>query len=544
MGFGYCLIHSSRNEELAPHMCDTLTDAASLHSSRGSWTHINGKSTTYAYDSLNRLSSKTPDANFSSSATLFTYTASGKRLSMTDPSGSTAYTYNNRDSLLTKATPQGMLTYTYFPNGMVASAVSSNANGMNVSYAYDEGNRLTTVTDHRLANATTYTYDSANNVATVAYPNGVQSAFTYDTVNRLTAMNGYSYTLAPTGHRTGATEPNGRTLTWTYDNTNRLTKETIAGATPAGSVTYGLDAVGNRLSQTSTLTGISTGSFTYNANDRLSTETYDANGNTLVTGARAFTYDFEDRLVSMNSGAVTITYDGDGNRVAKTVGGVTTRYLVDDLTPAGYAQVVEELTSGAVTRRYTYGLQRISQDQLISGTWTPSYYGYDGFGSVRQLTNSAGTVADTYDHDAWGNAINVTGSTPNVYLYRGEQYDSDLSLYYLRARYYNPMTGRFLTLDPAEGVIGSPFSLHKYLYADGDSVNRVDPSGRGAIWERTIKIGKLLLKVAIHPRHHQFVEMGGLWCVHIMLLVHFGADQFHWKWQAPIPWLCGPTRQT
>jgi hypothetical protein len=133
-------------------------------------------------------------------------------------------------------------------------------------------------------------------------------------------------------------------------------------------------------------------------------------------------------------------YDGDGNRVAKTVGSVTTHYLVDDLNPTGYPQVVEELTgsgSGTVARQYTYGLERISENQWTNNTWTPSFYAQDGSGSVRRLTNSARAVTDTYDYDAFGNKINSTGTTTNNYLYRGEQYDSDLGLYYLRARYYN-----------------------------------------------------------------------------------------------------------
>ncbi len=90
-------------------------------------------------------------------------------------------------------------------------------------------------------------------------------------------------------------------------------------------------------------------------------------------------------------------YDGDGNRVAKSVNGVVTRYLVDDLNPTGYPQVVDELTSGAVTRTYTYGLQRIAQDQVISNTWTPSFYSYDGGGNVRALTNTAGATTDSYE---------------------------------------------------------------------------------------------------------------------------------------------------
>ena len=180
----------------------------------------------------------------------------------------------------------------------------------------------------------------------------------------------------------------------------------------------------------------------------------------------------------MNGGAVTLLYDGDGNRVAKTVAAATTRYLVDDLNPTGYAQVVEELVGGSVQRTYTSGLQRTSQNQLIGSTWTPSFYGYDGFGSVRTLTDSARAVTDTFDYDAWGNVVNTTGSTPNVYLYRGEQYDPDLGLYYLRARYFNPLTGRFLSRDPKKSSLGRPKTLHKYLYASSNPVNRKDASGR------------------------------------------------------------------
>ena len=73
--------------------------------------------------------------------------------------------------------------------------------------------------------------------------------------------------------------------------------------------------------------------------------------------------------MAMNGGAVQMLDDGDGNRVAKSVNGVVTRYLVDDLNPTGYPQVVDELTSGVVTRTYTYGLQRISQDQVVSNAW-------------------------------------------------------------------------------------------------------------------------------------------------------------------------------
>jgi RHS repeat-associated protein len=411
---------------------------------------------------------------------------------MTDASGTTNYGYDSMDRLTSKATPEGTLSYTYDAAGHVASIISSNTNGASMAYTYDSLNRLGTVVDSRLG-TTTYAYDPANNVTTATYPNGFQTIYTYDELNRVTAqasqVSGYTYQLGPTGNRTSASEYSGRQVTWSYDGIYRLTNESITGASGGknGNVAYGLDPVGNRESENSSLSGVPSGSFGYNADDEVSTESYDQNGNTLATGGKTFAYNSQNQLVSMGS-TVALVYDGDGNRVSKTVSGTgTTRYLVDDLNPTGYPQIVDELTSAAVTRTYTYGLQRISQDQVISNTWTPSFYGYDGGGNVRQLTNSARTVTDTYDYDAFGNKVNSTGTTPNNYLYRGEQYDPDLSLYYLRARYYNPSTGRFMSRDPYDGSTILPVTLHKYLYASGNPVNRIDPRGRADLFEYAIE---------------------------------------------------------
>ncbi len=353
------------------------------------------------------------------------------------------------------------------------SIASSNANGVSVTLTWDELNRLSTVIDNRLpsgANTAVYTYDAAGNVANATYPNGFQTTFTYDQLSRLTAVStpvsSYNYQLGPTGIRTGAVEGNGRTLTWNYDGIYRLTNETITSdpSNNNGSVAYGLDPVSNRLSQTSSLPGINSGSWTYNADDQISSETYDAGGNVISANGYVMTYDAENHLISKigNGTVVTMVYDAFGNRVAKTVNGVTTKYLVEDaVNPTGLPQVLEEVQNGVAVRTYTYGLQRISENQVINGSWTPSFYVYDGSGSVRQLINSVGAVTDEYEYDAYGNSFTKQGTTPNNYLYRGEQFDSDLSLYYLRARYYNPATGRFMSRDPEDGIAKDPASLHK-----------------------------------------------------------------------------------
>ena len=183
--------------------------------------------------------------------------------------------------------------------------------------------------------------------------------------------------------------------------------------------------------------------------------------------------------------------EGQVSTVRVNMGVTTKSLIVDDVNPTGLPQVFEESVNGVVQRTYTYGLQRISEDQIINNSWTPSFYGYDGFGSVRQLTGLDEKVTDNYNYDAFGNLLSSPGPTPNNYLYRGEQFDSDMGLYYLRARYYNPQTGRFLSRDPFDGDPADPKTLHKYLYAGGDPVNAMDPTGR-LTFEEGLLVGKII----------------------------------------------------
>ncbi len=182
----------------------------------------------------------------------------------------------------------------------------------------------------------------------------------------------------------------------------------------------------------------------------------------------------------MQRGNVFIVYDGDGNRVSETVAGVTTNYLMGDINPTGYAQVVDEILATSSVRNYTYGLERISQKHFVFGpnTFVPNYYGYDGHGSVRFLMDKTGAVTDSYDYDAFGNLVSQTGTTSNNYLFAGEQFDPALGIYYNRARYYDERGGRFWTMDDFENQrLSDPQGLHRYLYTSGDPINRIDPSG-------------------------------------------------------------------
>ena len=249
---------------------------------------------------------------------------------------------------------------------------------------------------------------------------------------------------------------------------------TQGGGTTSSAYTY--DNAGNRTVRASTIAGVPPVTASYTARDLLTTDTYDNNGNTTVSGSAGDSYDFENHLVNRNNGAVQIVYDGDGNRVRKMTSTGTTYYVVDDRNPTGYAQVLEELSApgSAPTVTYTYGHSLISQNR----GGVSKFYGYDGHNNVRMLTDAAGNWTDAYTYDAFGILIGQSGSTANNYLYCGEQFDPDLAMYYLRARYMNAGTGRFWTMDTFEGHPEDPLSLHKYLYCYASPVNNTDPTGQ------------------------------------------------------------------
>jgi RHS repeat-associated protein len=467
-------------------------------------TDFSGRTTSYAYDAMGRMTSKRPDSRTGEHAVTFTYTPMGLRQSMSDGNGTSSYTYDADYNLVKVASPFGDLLYSYDQAGNLLTTRSSHQDGVTVDYAYDDLGRLDTVTDAR-AGTTRYTFDDDGNVDGFTYGNGVQTSYTYDSLEQMTGVStsaggatisSYDYELGPAGHRLAVTELGGRRVAYDYDALFQLLGENVTGDAHGvnGGVAYTYDPSGNRKTRTSTLAGIADVAYESDVDDRTVGGVYDLNGNSLANASHTFQYDSDDRIISADGGAIRLVYDGDGNRVAETVNGVTVQYLVDTNNPTGFPQVVEELRNGLVTRAYTWGNHLIAQRQLIGNAWTTSHYGYDGHGNVRFLTDDDGAVTDTFDYDAFGALLHRSGTTPNVFLFNAEQYDANLGLYYLRARHYDPSTGRFTSMDAFEGDDFDPMSLHKYLYGGGDPVNTIDPSGQWTLAEigETIKVATIL----------------------------------------------------
>ena len=168
----------------------------------------------------------------------------------------------------------------------------------------------------------------------------------------------------------------------------------------------------------------------------------------------------------------TYTYDAEGVRRTKE-NGTKTIYYVSDTTGSLSYTLAETDEVGETLAAYTRADTLISQ---IRGEES-SYYLYDGHGDVRGLLDTEGTITDTYRYNAYGELLEQTGNTENHYRYTGEYYDSTSNLYYLRARYMNPSTGTFISMDSYQGSIYDPDTLHKYLYANGNPVKYSDPSG-------------------------------------------------------------------
>ncbi|WOO40240.1 tandem-95 repeat protein [Rubellicoccus peritrichatus] len=479
-------------------------------------TDFNGHTTTYEYDKLNRMTASIADATHPS-LTLshaaarmdYVYNDAGQRVSALVSNQAqqtldfTEWTYDERNRLATQLTARGNLTYAYDESNNLTGVTSSNTNGVELTYDYDVLNRLDKVFDAGASQPPlehSYTYDLVGNLDTITYANGVVHDWDYNSLNRLTnltlanasgSLNSYTYTLRASGHRSRQTETSGRVVDYTYDNLYRLKSETISSDPYAvdGSSSWTYDLVGNRLTQNSTVTNIAAQTETYSFNDWLDSHTYDSNGNTTASDGHTDEYDFMNRLVrrtKSDGGVIDITYDADGNRVTKTTAEGATHYLVDVNNLTGYAQVLEELDSTLTTERvYTYGLDLIAQHQLMPVLnpvgWETSYYLYDGLGTVRALADENGLISDAYTYDAWGNLINLQGTTPNSYLFTGEQWDTNLGMYFLRARYMSPDMGRFHTLDTYEGRNHAPITLNKYLYANANPVTFIDPSGQFSI---------------------------------------------------------------
>lgn len=453
-------------------------------------TDFGGNETFYSYDELGRVSS----VEDGEGTTTYEYNGKGQLIRVESPNGDVSYSYNQQGYLASKTDERGKTVYYYYDESGYLTDVSCSEGS--VTYSYDKAGRLASVTDAN-GNTTSYSYDEVGNLKGTAYPNGITTTYEYNDNNLLvgqvsknaagTVIASYEYTLGENGERLICQELN-RKVTYTYDDLQRLTSETIESNGTTSVTTYFYDSNSNRTCMNKD--GVVT-NYTYNELNQLVQAgtvvyTYDDAGNLVAqsdNGMLIASYEYNSRnqmvkaVVNTVNGTITETYTYNylGDRISKTSNGVTTYYILDYSSGLSQNLVIEK---DGISTFYARGFELIS-GECESDTY---YFMYDGGNSVRGITDASGKISDEYIFDAFGNKIEHKGDSDNAYGFQGEQQD-ETGLYYLRARYMDPSTGTFTSMDTYGGSVSDSMSLHKYLFANSNPVKYSDPTGHFSLAE-------------------------------------------------------------
>jgi len=527
----------------------TTTFGYDSHDNLTELTDPDGLNTTYSYSGLNDLDQLlSPDTG----TTHYTYDAVGNRATQTDARGITAtYIYDALNRMASISYPTATLNVHYYydeANGTTGCASSKpigrltemvDATGT-TTYCYDAHGNVTLKRQVIGANtyATGYTWNAADRLMGMTYPDGATVTYTRDADGRIASVSATGtaivsaisylpfgpatgYTFAEGGQSLGklydanyrATDIEGSALnlhftldamgdikaegnaagvptpneTYLYDPLYRLQQVDDASGTPWQ--TYSYNGTGDRL--TKAMAGLGTDSYTYQSGTHrllsiggydVSNRAVDADGNTTAFQANGWTYglgynDTNRLALVQQNGSTVATYglNGQGERVAKTfAGGGTQVYAYDE---GGH--LLAEYTTGQ-SRDYVWadGTLVAILDNPAQGGDTIHYVYTDNLGTPRSLTTQSGTLVWDwpYNQNPFGEAA-ASGSSYTLNLrYPGQYYDQEDGLNYNYFRDYEPATGRYAQSDPT-GLDGGTST---YAYANGSPVSFIDPSGTQA----------------------------------------------------------------
>jgi len=452
------------------------------------------------YDGMNRLSKEyTTTNNKEKVKAQYTYGKTGGVTLITNDTSAIANKYDNKGLVMEQKLFEDGKSYAMVygnnANGKcVYSKIYNNNTGhygdydiqQMINYEYDAKGNMTTVSDS-LNNSKVmarYTYDSNDNLSSVTYGNGTSTSYTYNKGNMIekvinnnadnTQMSIYSYDYYLDGN-VSQQNRNGVNCYYDYDEFSRIIDEDYGRE----EIDYFYDAAGNRtLKKICDDNGDTDVNYTYDLNNRLLEEStnyyskneidvtkyvYDNNGNQIkkigyitkgVNGSPSqdlvsenelnntyeiYKYNEFNEMTSFESNKESkweYAYLPNGLRYRKNNASNFDRYVWDR-----NGNIIAEMNGeGNLTSKYVRGNKLISKDGN-------EYFGYDGHGSVVNISNESGKSIKSYDYDAFGVELNKDANDTNLFRYCGEQYDNETDSIYLRARYYSPSVGRFTTED-------------------------------------------------------------------------------------------------
>lgn len=486
-----------------------------------------GRQTTRVYDKMGRLAAVTEQGTGTAK---YTRDALGSVTKLTDPNGgswSTAYLKSGRVQKLTdplgKATgftydTRGRFDVATFPDGATCTVGYDDAShptsimhsaGPNLAFTYDNLGRLESAKDTglaagdvdfeydaegRLTNCRqnthdfTATYDDGGRLLTVGYLDGAFTVtYGYDSRDRLTSVTDSEGTALALGYddagrMTSLTRPSGVNGTYTYDAAGRLTRieeggiiDLVYTLNPASEVTqvdFTAPEIPGVTPETQLLKfgkagEITTTGYAYDARGRL----------TNAPGGRVYQWDGASRLVNANG--VALAYNGLGDIITRTEGGDTTRYYHHHAL--GLAPIVYEDPPAGSDRAYVWTPGGRLLYSVDLGTGDPTFYHFDRMGSTLALTDKNGDPTDAYAYGPFGEPLaHSSPGTPSTqpFTYIGAfGVRAEGPLHHMRARYYDPMTARFLSRDPLAPRLDDLKSTNRYAYASQNPLLYLDPEG-------------------------------------------------------------------
>ena len=491
-----------------------------------------GNTTTYEYSNINQLTVLTDPTG---EQEIYHYDAQERLCKVTDRNGTqTRYAYNIYDNLTERTARKTDGTelsdrYEYTAEGLLKSAI---AQGMRYHYVYDALGRLTEkkasgrtllsfqydlngnlthqmdvtgkVTEYRYdltdsirevwdndKKIAEYTYNPDNTINSISC-GSLYTEYTYDADRNLTGLKTKfgtevivenKYTYDGNGNQLEKLQKHG-TIKYSYDRMNRLQKVRYPNATEE--LFY--DKAGNR---TKRLYNGAEELYQYDKRNRLTTYTkggvtsqftYDKAGNLLKDDKAKYTYDAFNRNTKVETfnGNIQINrYDAEDLRHEMEENGKLVTFIF-----RGDEVVTEETQEDKI--RYIRTNSLLASDAESARTYY--HYASDEMGSITHVVDSeANKILNQYEYDAWGNLTTCDEKVPNRFKFNGQQYDPITQQYYLRARYYNPVIGRFTQEDTYRGD-----GLNLYAYCAGNPVYYVDPSGHELCANGANKIKKLL----------------------------------------------------
>ena len=438
---------------------EKASDAEGKHTNISTWHYdslgrvtravCDGKSYEYIYDAYGNLKEKR---------------SNGKRL--------VSYTHDRAGQITEIRDPAGVSTrYEYDILGRRSRIF--NDDGLEVRYGYDALNRISRI-HYGNGVETAYTYDGDGNIRTLETRAGedvlLSFAYRYDGNGNRTAKTGTQATLGGITSEI-TTGNNALDLSYAYDVRGQLLEERRNGT----SVCYAYDKAGNRIRKTDVQGEIR---YLYNAKNQLIAEespadrkqfSYDRQGGIIeeknAAGIRLFSYNsrHQQTRVETETGNVQENrYDAEGLRFELLENGRRTSFVYHN----GELLQEEGREEQGTSYHLGAGMEAFRRGQELS------YYQRDEQLSTVFVTDGQGEIRNSYQYDAFGIPLETTEQLNNRIRYTGQQYDELTQQYYLRARYYNPVAGRFMQEDVYQGD-----GLNLYAYCGNNPVVYDDPSG-------------------------------------------------------------------